>query len=246
MDPSEYDVMYRVEDSHWWYKGMAAISLSIIKNWIPDLQNLNILDAGCGTGASIRSLLAGWGDTLGIDLSNKALQLCRARGIQPLVQASVCDLPIAGSTFDLITSLDVLYSAEVPDTALALKDLLRVLTPEGHLLLRVPAYNWLRGSHDVIVHTARRFTRKEVISLLDSAGFTILHVTYVNTLLFPFVLVKRMIERILPPRNPGSELRIRFGKLNTILTAILSLEAPLASKYQLPFGLSVVAIARRK
>ncbi len=246
MDPAEYEVMYRVEDTHWWYRGMAAISLSILKVWIPVLRDLRILDAGCGTGATIASLLSGSGEITGIDLSRKALQFCQARGIQPLVRASVGDLPLVRSSFDLITSLDVLYSADVPNVAAALKELNRVLTPDGHLLLRVPAYNWLRGSHDVIVHTARRFTLKEVIHLLESAGFIVLHATYANTLFFPFVLIKRMIEKILPSKKPGSDLKIRFGILNQILTGILSLEAPLAAKLTLPYGLSVIAIARRK
>ncbi len=246
MDPAEYETMYRVEDSHWWYRGMAVITRSILNRWTPELSRQKILDAGCGTGAAIKTLLSGLGNPVGIDLSTKAIQFCRERGIQPLVQASVCDLPIIDSTFDLVTSLDVLYSADVPDVVMALKELARVLAPQGHLLLRVPAYNWLRGSHDVVVHTARRFTRKEVSRQLELAGFTVLHITYANVLLFPFVLVKRMIEKIFPPKKPVSDLKIRFGIINQILMRILSLEAPLAAKLTLPYGLSVIAIARRK
>jgi hypothetical protein len=63
--------------------------------------------------------------------------------------------------------------------------------------------------------------------------------------LFPIALTKRMLERIL--RNPDAVSDLSFfpEPLNSIFRKILSLEAVLIPRYSLPFGLSVIAIARK-
>ena len=78
MDPEEYDIMFRVEDRHWWYVGLRALMGQF---WLRfGLHGrLQVLDAGCGTGATLTAL-----DTMaqpvGVDLSVRAIQFCRKRG----------------------------------------------------------------------------------------------------------------------------------------------------------------------
>jgi SAM-dependent methyltransferase len=237
--------MYRVEDDHWWYRGMAAISRAVLRRWIPSQTNLRILDAGCGTGAAMQTFLPEYGRVVGLDLSLLALGFCRLRRTQSLACASVGDLPFASQSFDLVTSFDVLYSRSVPDVVAALKEFARVLVPGGHLLLRLPAYNWLRGRHDAAVHTARRFTVKGITGLLQCAGFTVRHRSYANTFLFPLALVKRLAEHVLPARATASDLAIRLGPIDRFFGTLLSLEAPLVARTGLPFGLSVVTVAQK-
>ena len=139
--------------------------------------------------------------------------LSAAKGYS-LTCGSVDGLPFASHSFDLVTSFDVLYSRSVPDVHAALEEINRVLSPGGHLLLRLPAYDWLRGRHDEAVHTARQFTVKGIKGLLHCAGFTVLHSSYANTFLFPFALGKRLAEHAQPKRTSASDLTIRFGLLN--------------------------------
>ncbi len=246
MEPAEYRVMYQVEDHHWWYRGMAGISYAIARRWLPVRKTLRILDAGCGTGSNLQKHLPEFGSAIGVDLSLLALQLCRSRHVHSLACASVSDLPLPAQSFDLVTSFDVLYSSEVPDVPAALDEMARILVPGGYLLLRVPAYNWLRGRHDLQVHTARRFTLRQVAALLGSSGYKILHITYANMFLFPLALVKRLTDSFLPQRTAASDLSIHFGWLNQVLLAVLRIEALMAARITLPFGLSVIALAQRK
>jgi SAM-dependent methyltransferase len=245
MEPGEYKVMYGAEDDYWWYRGMAAISRAALRRWLPSQTNLRILDAGCGTGGAMQTFLSEYGCVIGLDLSFLALGFCRLRKARFLTCASVSDLPFASQSFDLVTSFDVLYARSVPDVLTTLKEFARVLVPGGYLLLRLPAYDWLRGRHDAAVHTARRFTVKGITGLLQCAGFTVRHRSYANTLLFPLALVKRLAEHVRPARAIDSDLVIRLGPLDRIFGALLSLEAPLVARPGLPFGLSVVAVAQR-
>ena len=245
MEPGEYEIMFKVEDNHWWYQGMTNISRAVLRRWIPSHSGLRILDAGCGTGAAMQTFLSEYGQVVGLDLSFLALGFSRLRNARFLTCASVGDLPFASQSFDLVTSFDVLYSRSVIDVLATLKEFARVLIPGGHLLLRLPAYDWLRGRHDAAVHTARRFTGNGTTDLIRKAGFTVDHCSYANTFLFPLVLIKRLVEHALPVRTSVSDLAVRFGLLDRIFGALLSLEAPLVVHPGLPFGLSVVAIAQK-
>jgi SAM-dependent methyltransferase len=237
--------MYLVEDRHWWYHGMESITRSLIERWVHPRARLKILDAGCGTGAAMTTYLAEYGDVTGVDLYPQALDFCRRRNARHLARASVLDLPFAPASFDLVTSFDVLYERGVSSEMIALREFARVLTDAGRVLLRLPAYDWLRGEHDRRVHTSRRYTKGSVKSLLEGSGFIVEHLSYANMFLFPFAVLKRLGERLFPPREERSDLSLEVGILNPVFKFILASEAPLASRIGLPYGLSVVAIGRK-
>jgi SAM-dependent methyltransferase len=243
VEDTEYPRMFRLEDHHWWYLGMETITRAFLDRYLPASANRQILDAGCGTGGAMTHYLRDYGRVTGFDISPLALQLCQTRGLQRLARAEVLQIPFGRGSFDLVTCFDVIYMLERASPAL--EELGRVLRPGGHLLLRVAAYDWLRGQHDIAVKTVHRYTRPEVSRVLTQAGFDVLHTSYANTLLFPLVVIKRLFERIRPP-TPGSsdltEIPMGFGVL---LRAILAAEARIAARGTLPFGLSISVLARK-
>ena len=246
MNLEEYNVMYQVEDHHWWYLGMEHITCRLLERILPAggaTQPLKILDAGCGTGA-VMKYLARYGEVTGFDFSAEALKFSRRRGHPRLMQASVTAVPFADSTYDLVVSFDVLCEHGVDD-GLALGEFARVLKPGGALLLRLPAYRWMRGQHDTAVHVAHRYDRREITSKLQNGGFQPIQVSYANTFLFPIAVAKRLSERIIPSSQNGSDLTLNAGMLNGVFRAILSAEAPLVTTSGLPFGLTIAALARK-
>jgi SAM-dependent methyltransferase len=243
VEPSEYDAMRRAEDRHWWYLGMARITAGLLAALYPGRSDLSILDAGCGTGGAL-AYLAPFGRVTAIDLSPLALGYCRRRRLARLAQASVGQLPFAAGAFDLVTSFDVLYHRAVGDWRPALDELARVLRPGGRLLLRLPAYDWLRGRHDRVIHTAHRFTAGELAGALRAGGLEVEKVSYANTLLFPLALARRLLER---PGGPaaGSDLREVPEWQNRLFGRALAWEAGWLPRHDLPYGLTVLAIGRR-
>ena len=236
--------MYQVEDRHWWYLGMESITRAVLDRWV-HFPEPRILDAGCGTGAAMTTYLADYGMVTGVDLYSQALEFCRKRNAPRLARASVLDLPFAPASFDLVTSFDVLYERAVSNEVTALTEFFRVLTPRGYVLLRLPAYDWLRGQHDKRVHTNRRYTKKLVRELLEQSGFFVEHVSYANTLLFPLAVIKRLSERIFPPKDEQSDLAVNAGFFNSVFKNILASEAPFVANTGLPYGLSVIAVGRK-
>ena len=245
MEPQEYELMFEVETAHWWYLGMEKITRAVLDQWYSVGSKSSILDAGCGTGAAMSTYLADYGHVTGIDVSSLALGFCRKRNLTSLALASVSNIPFPPESFDLITSFDVLYERAVLNDLAALTEFFRVLRPGGLTLLRLPAYDWLRGQHDLTIHTARRYTAPQVARLLRDSGFQPLHVTYANTFLFPLALAKRLLERIFLPAPSSSDLSVNVGMLNGLFKHILASEAFFVSRIGLPFGLSVIALARK-
>ena len=240
----EYEMMYRAEDHHWWYTGMRSITKAVLDRYVRRGQPLSILDAGCGTGSTM-NYLKDYGEVTGVDMAPEAVSFCRERGLKRIGRASICELPFADASFDLITSFDVVCQCE-PDLANdALAGFWRVLRPGGLLLLRMPAYQWLFGRHDELVHNLRRYTRGEVARQLREHGFAIERSSYANCLLFPIAAIKRLKDRMLPPKQECSDVSVTGGWANSLLATLLRAEAPLVSRVGLPFGLTIVALARK-
>jgi len=240
----EYAVMYRVEDWHWWYRGMEAISRCVIERHYSRGGRLRILDAGCGTGA-VMGYLADYGTVAGLDYSSEALRFCRLRRRERLAQGSVMALPYRDEAFDLVASFDVLSQYGVTDDQLGLRELARVVARGGRLLLRLPAFAWMRGRHDDAADVEKRYTIHRLGCKLRDAGLEPEHLSYANLWLFPVAAIKRFTERFFPPQN-GSDLTLGTGPFNGLLRALLSSEAPLIARGHLPFGLTLVALARKE
>ena len=129
--------MYRAEQSHWWYQGMAALTRSVLEIFYAPGSGLTILDAGCGTGGGLL-FLSRYGSVTGLDISAHALCFCAERECTKVTRASVMALPFREKSFDLVTSFDILYFEGIDDQT-ALRETARVLRPGGRLLIRVPA-----------------------------------------------------------------------------------------------------------
>lgn len=245
MEKEEYQKLYELEDSLWWFVGMRAISLSLIERFVPHSSPLAILDVGCGTGGMMPHL-GKLGTVIGVDVSDRALSFAKQREQGDLVQAGLPYLPFASESFDLLTSFDVIYHRSVADDVEALSEMTRLLRPGGTLLLRVPAYDWLRGRHDLAVHTRHRYGKQELREKLRRAGLEPSYLSYANCLLFPLAAAMRCTETVFKFQRDGSDVKELPGAVNRLLTAILRVEASIVRRGRLPFGLSLVAVAIRK
>jgi SAM-dependent methyltransferase len=239
---AEYRRMYEAEERQWWYSGQRAIALALLDAAGGAPAGRGLLDAGCGTGYNLVAL-ARLGRAVGVDLSPEAIALCRERGVRAL-RGSVLQLPFADAAFDAVTSFDVLYHAWVSDDRAAVAEMARVLRPGGVLLVRVPALKVLWGAHDVEVQSRHRYTRGELVRLLEGGGLRVRRASYCNSILFPLLFARRTLDRLLG--REGSDVGFLPAPLEWAFARVLRLEAALVRRgLSFPIGASVVALARK-
>jgi SAM-dependent methyltransferase len=244
--PAEYRRMYEAEEAQWWYVGQRAIGQALTAPAARTLEarggTPRILDAGCGTGGNLLHL-GRLGSAVGVDLAPEARDRWSARGVVG-VRASVLALPFGDGIFDLVTSFDVIYHTWIEDDRAAIEEMARVLRPGGFLLVRVPALRILRGAHDDAVGTRRRYTRRELVGLLETAGLVPIRSTYANFLLFPLLLGRRTLDRVLG--REGSDVAFLPAPFEWLFVRLLYAEAAwLRRGHTLPVGASVLVLARR-
>ncbi len=208
-----------------------------------------ILELGCGGGAFIDEMAERFPQrlVLGLDLHPAALAnlIDKTRGIGNLqaTGANLHHLPLCDSSCALVVALDVLDQASV-DLPAALTEIRRVLMPDGWLLLRVSAHDWLASPHDQVFGTGRRYSRPELWQILEDNGWRPTRLTYANTLLLPLVAATRLaMRRGWMPTGTGLETPTPVGRQ---LQRVLEVEARWLRRRSLPVGVSLYALATHR
>ncbi|MCX6537931.1 MAG: methyltransferase domain-containing protein [Acidobacteria bacterium] len=237
----------RAERDHFWFRGFRQFVTPLLKQAADDRPGLRLLDCGCGTGSNLR-LLEGYGSAWGFDLTWSGLTIARSRGLDRVARASVAHVPFAAETFDIVTSFDVLYCLETAVEQAAVGEMWRVLKPGGSLVVNVAAMDILKGNHSVLSAELRRYSRSSLRALLEQAGFVVERLSYTNTALFPITLTVRLAQRLVglaAEEDALGEISVPPAPVNAILSAALSAEARVQRVMSLPFGSSLLCLARK-
>ncbi|MGB7284207.1 MAG: class I SAM-dependent methyltransferase [Candidatus Acidiferrum sp.] len=156
--------------------GLAHISIA---------QNDTILDVGCGGGRTVKKLsaMATHGKVYGVDYSEESVATTKATNA-PSIEAgrvevrlgSVSQLPFADAIFDLVTAVETHFWW--PDLPAGMREIYRVLKPDGSLILVAEIY---KGANTMAARLAEKYVSRIPMTLLSvdehrqllaSTGFT--------------------------------------------------------------------------
>ena len=235
--------MRDLEDQHWWFQGRLRIVATLLGSLnLP--ENTKILDLGCGTGGNLE-MLSDFGSVTGVEMDDTAADLARQRGHAPVLGGSLPDhVPVDEQSFDCVTMFDVLE--HIPQDAESLVAVNRMLRPNGHVFITVPAFKFLWGPHDVAHHHQRRYRAKQLRSLLQGADFSIVKLSYYNTWLFPPAALVRLLRRVIPAGGSGAELALPPAWLNSVIESVFASERYVLKHTRFPFGISLLAVAQKQ
>ena len=242
MNPEIYAELIAQEESHWWFRARRAIVKTLLGHLSLPKDAL-ILEAGCGAGGNL-PMLSQLGKVFAFELDDGVRSHAQARNIGHIEAGKLPDaIPFAGTNFDLIALFDVLEHIE--DDRAALQALAARLKPGGVLFLTVPAFQFLYSQHDKLHHHFRRYSRTGLKQLIESAGLKIERMSYWNFFLFPVAICARLASKlgIGGKRTPGAATPPSF--INELLFQCVSSERFLIPHISLPFGLSLIAVARK-
>jgi SAM-dependent methyltransferase len=230
VDTAELQLLTSLEDHHWWYRERRAILRRELRR-LPGPGRA--LDIGAAGGGNTRVLKEhGW-QAVALEYSDSAADVARSRGIR-VMRADARELPVRSETCGLVTAFDVLE--HIDEDYLAAAEMARVLQPGGTALIAVPCDMSLWSAHDDEVGHVRRYTRPELINVVQKAGLTVEAVWSWNVLLRPVVALRRK-------KSTGSDLDEVPPLVNAALTTIIRTERYLPVR-SMP-GVSLFLRARR-
>ncbi|MGI8491844.1 MAG: class I SAM-dependent methyltransferase [Acidimicrobiales bacterium] len=239
--PAYFDIMARHARDHWWYQNR--------REWLTELLKDRVrvggraVDVGCGTGETLAALSrTGLASPVGTDLSQYVLKHACIRSPFSLLRSSAENLPFADGSFACLTSLDVIEHLD--DDLKAVEEYIRVVEPGGTVVLMTPAYQWMWSEHDERAGHRRRYTARRLTTLARQAGLQVEFVSYFNWFLLPpAAAIRRSPLRRL--RRPSDEdVCDGVPSVSRAFAALARMERAAAKRWRIPFGLSVVLVAR--
>jgi SAM-dependent methyltransferase len=239
-DPERLRRLAELEGWHFWFAGRAALVEELLRDALPTAGD--VLDVGCGNGALLATLTRLGHRAVGVDLLAEGLERARERVPSAwLARAAADRLPFPDESFDAALMLDVL---EHLDDRAALSEIQRILRPAGVVIACVPANPRLWSHRDEAAGHLRRYTKTSIRRLADETGFVVQRIRPYQVLLFPVVAVMRLLGRS-GPRMRDLEER-PSPRLNRVLHSITSAERALGRLAPLPWGSSLVVVARKR
>ncbi len=244
MLPREYRTMFELEDTYWWYRALRTWVKASLLSRVE--RGASVLDAGCGTGATLALLKSLSYRPFAVDPSPQGIRLAasrtEARG--RLCRGLSGELPFASGRFDCVISCDLLQLLPDAQEKRALQEFGRVLRPGGTLLLNLPACKWLRGEHDQAVSTRRRYMARDLQAKLEAEGFRVERIEYRYTIFLPVMALVRFLRGSRRERtNAKSDLAISLGPLNQLMSAVARCEEWIGCLFVRPIGTSISAVA---
>jgi ubiquinone/menaquinone biosynthesis C-methylase UbiE len=243
MNLTKIQEMFEKEEEYWWFAARREMVLKLLSQYMKPHQSL--LDAGCGGGLLTKTVDSLYKVTA-IDVDTLSLRLTRSRKPNATVLYANLEkkLPVTPHSFHAVTLLDVL---EHVDDQKALSELHRVMRKGGKIFITVPAYPWLFSYWDVLHQHKRRYTRGGLQNLLKEHGFRVVYSSYFNTLFFPLILLLRVIKTIFGIQERSHTDCFEIPPFaNSILLKIFRWETQLATRLNIPFGVSLLMIAEKK
>ena len=243
MEKELYLESAEIEAKHWWFVGRRAILLDTLMRFSGASHN-KLLDIGCGTGLNAMLFSGNGFWVTGLETSAVAIDLARA--IAPSINILATSFPsslVPRDSYAVITALDVIE--HIDDDMDMIRAVADALQPGGIVLISVPAFSFLWSVHDELAHHKRRYNRAELRSSLAMAGLEPVFISYFNFFLFPAIALFRVLSGAFRFSRKVSDFSATPELLNSMLASIFAAERFLLRFFPLPFGVSLIAVARK-
>jgi len=237
--PERRDHLEGLARDHFWFPPRRRLLARILDRRLERRPGAWAVDLGCGTGEFLPALRRRFAGVAAVDAYGESLAAAGETVPEAVrIQSDVASVPLAAGQCRLAVALDVLEHVE-PGPFLA--EAARLVEPGGWLLLSVPALPALWSELDEAAGHRCRYTRGSLAEELSGGGWELVDWTHYQAALLPLVwLVRRS------PWARGRRLERRPpGLLGQTLGAVNELEVRVLGGLRLPWGSSLLALARR-
>lgn len=247
MKKSEYELLANTVDWYWWHVAKRHLiqtflnKLNIVSSNVA--RTKYVLDFGCGVGSN-QALLAQYGQVVGVDISQHALQHAHRKQYVELHQKVAQLFAANARRFSMIGCFDVLYHQKITDEKV-LKNLAKTAVNDAVLVITDCVHPSLWSQHDVNNMARERYRAATLIAKVNENGWQVKDWSYLFTSTFPLFLLSRLIDGVLSGRTAEQEYKIPKW-LNATLIHLLKIDAFFLQKMWLPYGSSIIIVATKR
>ena len=235
MDNKTFSRQIKNQKKHWWFQARKKIIDQIISSINLKKRN-NILDFGAGSGVNL-DMLSKYG-LVDIHEKNKYARAIIKK--EKKIKNLYSTLKIKKKSYDLILLADVIEHVKQPKVLL--KDLKKFLKKDGHILITVPAYQFLFSKKDKVLGHYRRYN-KELLKT-ELSGFKVENISYFNTFLCIPIIIMTMLNKFLKRDYIRQVETTPNFILNKLCYIIFASEKYFIKYFNLPFGISIYVLAK--
>jgi SAM-dependent methyltransferase len=241
--PEYFARLAGIEEANFWFRARNDLIQWALCNYFPNAGSF--LEVGCGTGFVLAGIREKFPQMrlVGSEIFADGLVFAKAR--LPKVEVYQMDARriLFECEFDVVGAFDVLEHLVEDESALA--QMFNAARPGGGLLVTVPQHRFLWSASDQYAMHQRRYSRAELRSKVESAGFQVERITSFNSLLLPLMIWSRRQRKRNQDLQPWREFEISPA-LNKTLESILTLERLVIRKgVSFPAGGSLLLIGRK-
>lgn len=241
---SGLDNLHKIEANHFWFVHRRKVIENLFKRFINTKQK--IIEVGAGTGSVSRALLdSGYKVAVG-ELHLSGLYYAKSYGIKDIYQFDIYKPPFV-SEFDAVGMFDVLEHLE--NDTMVLSNVAKILRPKGRVILTVPAHSWLWNRDDKIAGHKCRYTKRQLISVVEKAGFKVLEARYFFVFILPLLWLRTKVNRDDGSAVKDEEYDIDLtvnSVINKCLLALCVIEDKIKKYIPNIVGGSLILIAEKK
>lgn len=242
-----FEYLYNKEEKHFWFVSRNQIILDLFKKYLGKYLHAKILEIGCGAGFVLKVY-----ETFpsyqfyGSEIYLNGIQFAKKRlPNNEFIQLDATCMPFENE-FHAVGAFDVIEHIE--EDELVIQQVHKSLKMNGYFFITVPQYMWMWSETDEAAHHKRRYTKIELKSKLEKAGFKVLYQTSFVFSLFPVMILSRFLMKLQNGKKDSSS-KAEFEMnpvLNQLFSMIMKVDVALIRKrFSLPFGGSLVMVAEK-
>jgi SAM-dependent methyltransferase len=254
--PDYFDKIFSLEEKNFWFRSRNRIIRFLFEKYLGISRPASVLEIGVGTGYVLEELsrIKNY-RVFGAELHLDGLKYARNRlpNVE-FVQLDATQMPYR-EEFDAIGAFDVLE--HIQEDAKVMESVGRSLKTNGLFFITAPQYKWFWSKQDEGAYHKRRYSKKEMRSKLETAGFQIEFMGSYVSILFPVMALVRLPILKKYPSKPGATCQIKadydFDELRMppavdwLFEYIMRAEEFLLRRgFRFPFGGSLAIVARKK
>jgi SAM-dependent methyltransferase len=225
-----------LDRTSWWYQTRNRIIQKVLQ---PLPRDCVLWDIGCGTGVVIEALTKDGRTVIGLEPSAAGADIAASFG-QTVLPTTLESLRLPSGSIRAISLFDVLE--HIADRQALLREVRRVLKPDGYLVLTVPAMTWLWSSFDEDERHHLRYTKRTLSAELSASGFKVRKSGYFFLLTVPPLLLLRALPYRFGWRTALTDTTAVGPSGGTTGQVLAKIETALSMRT--PLGSSLLAIAQ--